>query len=55
MTNLTQASHELFSRPADEKFETLADLATYCHNQQEHSRSSKNHRLCFRRKSRTAD
>jgi hypothetical protein len=30
MTNLTQASHELFSRPADERFESFPDLADYC-------------------------
>ncbi len=41
MTNLTQASHELFFRPADERFETLAELAIYCHNQREHSRRLK--------------
>jgi hypothetical protein len=41
MTNLTQASHELFSRPVDERFESLAELAVYCHNQREHSRRLK--------------
>jgi hypothetical protein len=37
MTNLTQASHELFSRPADERFETLADLATHCRSLKDRS------------------
>lgn len=41
MTNLTQASHELFCRPADERFETLAELAAYCHIQREQSRRIK--------------
>ena len=41
MTNLTQASHELFSRPADERFETLADLAAYCHGLKDRSRRLK--------------
>ena len=41
MTNLTQASNELFSRPADERFETLADLATHCQNMKDHSRRLK--------------
>jgi hypothetical protein len=37
MTNLTQASHELFCRPADERFETLAALATHCRGQKDRS------------------
>jgi hypothetical protein len=41
VTNLTQASHELFSRPADERFETLADLATHCHGLKDRSRRLK--------------
>ena len=41
MTNLTQASHELFSRPADERFETLAELATHCRNLKDRSRRLK--------------
>jgi hypothetical protein len=38
MTKLTQASRQLFSRPADERFETLADLLRACQAQQERSR-----------------
>ncbi len=41
MTNLTQASRELFSRPADERFETLAELAAHCHNLKDRSRRLK--------------
>ena len=41
MTNLTQASHELFSRPADERFENLSDLATHCQNLKDRSRRLK--------------
>ena len=41
MTNLTQASHELSSRPADERFETLAELASHCHNLKDRSRRLK--------------
>ena len=30
MTNLTQASQQLFSRPADERFQSLSDLHHHC-------------------------
>jgi hypothetical protein len=33
MTNLVQASRELFSRAPDERFESLADLSDYCQQQ----------------------
>jgi len=41
MTNLTQASRELFSRPADERFESLADLARHCQDLRDRSRRLK--------------
>jgi hypothetical protein len=41
MTNLTQASHELFSRPADERFESLAELANHCQTMKDRSRRLK--------------
>ncbi len=41
MTNLTQASRELFSRPADERFESLSDLASHCSELRERSRRLK--------------
>jgi hypothetical protein len=47
MTNLTQASHELYSRPADERFETLNELATHCHNLKECSRRLKEPSAAF--------
>jgi hypothetical protein len=47
MTNLTQASHELFSRPADERFQNLAELATHCHNLKERSRRLKEPSIAF--------
>lgn len=37
MANLTQASRELFSRPADERFESLEDLYRHCRDQENHS------------------
>jgi hypothetical protein len=48
MTNLTQASNELFSRPADERFETLADLAAHCSDLRERSRRLKEPSTEFR-------
>jgi hypothetical protein len=47
MTNLTQASHELFCRPADERFETLAELATHCRNLKDRSRRLKEPSAAF--------
>ncbi len=38
MANLTQASRELFSRPPDERFESLDALLEHCRNQRELSR-----------------
>jgi len=38
MANLTQASRELFSRPPDERFESLDALVEHCRNQRELSR-----------------
>jgi hypothetical protein len=35
--NLLRANQELFSRSADERFETLADLSTYCRQKREAS------------------
>lgn len=37
MQNLTKASQELFSRQADEQFETLAELAQHCQRQKQES------------------
>jgi hypothetical protein len=37
MQNLTRASQELFSRSADEQFETFAELAQHCHRQKQES------------------
>lgn len=48
MTNLTQASRELYSRPPDECFETLDDLAAHCQNQRERSRRLKEPSTEFR-------
>jgi len=36
--NLSRASHELFRRPADERFESLEALATYCQDRRQNSR-----------------
>lgn len=41
MTHLTRASHELFRRPPDERFESLADLARYSQDQKDRSRRLK--------------
>jgi hypothetical protein len=38
MTRLTHASRQLFSRPPDERFETLSDLLQTCQAQQQRSR-----------------
>jgi len=38
MTNLTQASRELFRRPADERFANLVDLAAFCSDLKDRSR-----------------
>ena len=38
MTNLTRASRQLFQRPADERFESLAQLSQYCQATKEQSR-----------------
>ena len=40
MTNLTHASRQLFTRPPDERFDTLADLATHCREMKAQSRES---------------
>jgi len=37
MSVLTRASQELFSRSADERFETLIDLVRHCHDQKQQS------------------
>jgi hypothetical protein len=37
MANLTQASRELFERPADERFASLGDLSTHCQRLRERS------------------
>ena len=37
MAQLFNAHHELFTRPADERFETLADLARHCRDQKARS------------------
>ena len=47
MTNLTQASRELFRRPADECFETLGDLARHCQSLKERSSQLKEPRTQF--------
>jgi hypothetical protein len=41
MTNLTEASRQLFRRPPDERFETLADLHRYCAELRERSQRYK--------------
>jgi hypothetical protein len=41
MTNLTQASQELFSRPADERFTSLGELANHCQAMKDRSRRLK--------------
>ena len=38
MTNLTHASRELFSRPPDERFDSLADLSRHCQEAKERGR-----------------
>jgi len=38
MANLTQASRELFSRPPDERFESLESLHEHCRRQRDMSR-----------------
>jgi len=48
MTNLLQASRELFSRPADERFETLQALASHCQTQRERSHRLKEPSAAFR-------
>ena len=37
MANLTQASRELFSRPPDERFESVDDLWRHCQAQRQSS------------------
>src|SRR5262245_35878518 len=39
MTHLTQASRQLFSRPPDERFETVSDLYRHCQEQRSKSAS----------------
>ncbi len=41
MANLTHANHELFKRPPDERFESLADLSAHCSAMKERSRRVK--------------
>lgn len=41
MTNLTRASQELFSRPPDERFESLSDLSDYCRSMKDRSQRLK--------------
>jgi hypothetical protein len=41
MANLVHASHELFRRPADERFESLADICRHCLHIKEQSRRIK--------------
>ena len=48
MTNLTQASRELFRRPPDESFETLGDLSAYCCGLRDRSRRLKEPSAEFR-------
>jgi hypothetical protein len=48
MINLTQANCELFKRPPDECFETLADLSVHCYDMKERSRRVKEASTEFR-------
>ncbi len=41
MTDLTQASHQLYSRPPDERFATLTDLHSHCQDVKTRSRRIK--------------
>lgn len=48
MTRLLDASRELFSRPPDERFETLSDLSRHCQETKERSRRVKEASTEFR-------